>query len=178
MNDIRRIDPSSPGFPKRFIATYVTDSYYDVSAVSGGDGFSFCIAQKPFPNPVEKRFDFELAPEYWEKCEDYGFFINDRLSGILEVYHESWNNRLRLTELWIYDGVRHRGFGGALLEFAKERGKALGCRGLVLETQSCNVPAIGCYLQHGFSFIGLDTTCYTNEDLAKKEVRLEMGLSF
>ena len=61
---------------------------------------------------------------------------------------------------------------------AKAKAKAAGCRGMVLETQSCNVAAIACYQKHGFRFIGLDTTCYTNDDIGKREVRLEMGLEF
>lgn len=54
--------------------------------------------------------------------------------------------------------------------------KELGLRAVVLETQSCNSPAIELYLRCGFTFIGLDTLCYTNEDIKRGEVRLEMGL--
>jgi len=46
---------------------------------------------------------------------------------------------------------------------------------LVLETQSCNLPAIDFYLKHGFELLGLDTAAYSNEDVAKGEVRLEFG---
>ena len=45
----------------------------------------------------------------------------------------------------------------------------------MLETQSCNTDAIAFYLQEGLSLIGLDTCCYSNEDIARGEVRLELG---
>jgi ribosomal protein S18 acetylase RimI-like enzyme len=48
-------------------------------------------------------------------------------------------------------------------------------RMLVLETHSCNVPAIDFYLKHGFELIGFDIAAYSNEDVKKKEVRLEFG---
>jgi ribosomal protein S18 acetylase RimI-like enzyme len=47
---------------------------------------------------------------------------------------------------------------------------------LIVETQSCNVPAINFYLKHGFKLIGFDVTAYSNEDIERKEVRLEFGL--
>ncbi len=44
-----------------------------------------------------------------------------------------------------------------------------------LETQSCNANAIGFYLHEGFTLIGLDTICYSNRDLTRDQVRLELG---
>ncbi len=46
-------------------------------------------------------------------------------------------------------------------------------RRLILETQSCNYPAISFYLKYGFELCGFDLTCYSNNDLKNKEVRLE-----
>ena len=45
---------------------------------------------------------------------------------------------------------------------------------LVLETQSCNMPAIAFYLSRGFAIGGMDLFHYSNEDLEKHEVRIEM----
>jgi hypothetical protein len=61
------------------------------------------------------------------------------------------------------------------MDKAKELARASGDRALVLETQTCNDPAIRFYRSCGLTVIGLDTTHYSNEDIAKKEVRLEMG---
>ena len=51
-------------------------------------------------------------------------------------------------------------------------------RAVMLETQSCNTNAIGFYLHEGFELIGFDTCCYTNDDIGKKEVRLNLGYFF
>jgi ribosomal protein S18 acetylase RimI-like enzyme len=51
-----------------------------------------------------------------------------------------------------------------------------GARMLVLETQTCNVAAIDFYLKFGFELIGFDAAAYSNQDIEKKEVRLELGL--
>ena len=52
--------------------------------------------------------------------------------------------------------------------------RGAGARMLVLETQSCNMPAIGFYLSQGFAIGGLDLFHYSNEDLERHEVRIEM----
>ena len=58
------------------------------------------------------------------------------------------------------------------IKLAKER----SARILVLETQSCNVKAIRFYLKHGYELIGFDTAAYSNQDIERNEVRLELGL--
>ena len=50
-----------------------------------------------------------------------------------------------------------------------------GARMIILETQSCNVPAISFYLKHGFELVGFDAASYSNKDLEKGEVRMEFG---
>ena len=51
-------------------------------------------------------------------------------------------------------------------------------RAIILETQSCNTKAIGFYLHQGFELIGLDTCCYTNDDIGRREVRINLGFFF
>lgn len=73
------------------------------------------------------------------------------------------------------DLYQKRGIGRALMEVAKEQARLERRRAVILETQSCNVNAIGFYLHEGFTLIGMDTCCYANNDLSRKEVRMEMG---
>ena len=93
----------------------------------------------------------------------------------IETAPEEWSNRLRVTELWVDEGLRRQGLGHALMELAREQTRRENRRALILETQSCNVNAIGFYLHEGFTLIGFDACCYTNRDLERKEVRVELG---
>lgn len=47
-------------------------------------------------------------------------------------------------------------------------------REIILETQSCNYKAIEFYIKNGFIINGIDLSCYSNDDIKKKEVRLEL----
>ena len=51
-------------------------------------------------------------------------------------------------------------------------------RAIILETQSCNTKAIGFYLHQGFELIEFDTCCYTNNDIGRREVRINLGYFF
>lgn len=62
------------------------------------------------------------------------------------------------------------------MDSAIKAAKVKGARMLVLETQSCSVPAVNFYLKQGFTLIGFDSAAYSNEDLERKEIRLELGL--
>ena len=95
--------------------------------------------------------------------------------GYLELSHETWNNRLRISNIWVAGDCRRQGIGSALMDAAVAEARRRGARSLVLETQSCNDPAIQFYRRHGFSLVGLDLTAYSETDRKKKEVRLELA---
>jgi len=176
--DIRPLAPESPEYQATYTVRYQTSGYWDLSVREGAQSAAFSLRLRRFSAPVEKTFDFTLAPAYFRPCEVLGIYENGVLAGLIEIHGEDWNSRMRITELLVFEPFRGKGLGGELLEAAKAKAKAAGCRGMVLETQSCNVAAIACYQKHGFRFIGLDATCYTNDDIGKREIRLEMGLEF
>ena len=99
-------------------------------------------------------------------------------NGKVEVCPEEWSNRLMVTELWVAEELRGQGVGKALMDKAKEVAVAQGRRTIILETQSCNTNAIGFYLHQGFELIGFDTCCYTNNDIGRREYRINLGYFF
>jgi len=96
--------------------------------------------------------------------------------GWLELGYHKWNNRMRVCQFLVNKEFRRKGIGTLLMQKAVGVSKRRGARMLILETQTCNVPAINFYLKFGFELIGFDATHYSNEDIGRKEVRLEFGL--
>lgn len=159
---------------------YTTEEYVDVQVEKTEDGFVVEMKKKRFENavthgPEEYDFPDKLYADYWPNARAFGIFVEDRLVAAIETCPEEWSNRLRVTELWVDEAFRKQGMGHALMEVAKEQAKSERRRAIILETQSCNVNAIGFYLHEGFTLIGLDTCCYANNDLERKEVRIELG---
>jgi predicted N-acetyltransferase YhbS len=159
---------------------YTTDKYYDVIVNKADKGFAIDIEKKDFIEPVThapEEYDYpdKLYADHWLNAYAWGVLVNDELVAAIETDQELWSNRLRITELWIAEKYQKQGIGHALIEMAKEQARRERRRAIILETQSCNVNAIDFYQHEGFGLIGMDTCCYRNNDLQRKEVRLEFG---
>ncbi|MBQ6722088.1 MAG: GNAT family N-acetyltransferase [Clostridia bacterium] len=160
-------------------------SYYDLelSALTC-EGCTVTIVRKPAEKeivhtPEEYDFPGSLYQDHWENAEAYGVVSDTgEMLACIEVCPEEWSNRLMVTELWVSEALRGKGIGKRLMDQAKEVAVRQKRRAIILETQSCNTNAIGFYLRQGFELIGFDTCCYTNNDIGRREVRINLGYFF
>lgn len=159
---------------------YISHHYYDVGISRTDNGFQVSFLKKPFDTPYEKMPDDtdKLFQPWWDDIKAWGVVEGGRLVAAIETAVEEWSNRLRVTELWIDDAYRRQGIGTALMDLALKRAKDEKHRVVMLETQSCNEGAIAFYLTYGFTLIGFDACAYRNNDLSRKEVRMELGIFF
>ncbi|MBR0144812.1 MAG: GNAT family N-acetyltransferase [Clostridia bacterium] len=162
-----------------------SSSWYDFTIRPlDGDGAAISIVRRPSEEeivhtPEEYDFPDSLYQDHWEKAEAYGVVGEDgKLLACIEVCPEEWSNRLMVTEIWVAEEIRGQGVGKRLMDRAKEIAVRQKRRAIILETQSCNTNAIGFYLHEGFELIGFDTCCYTNNDIARREVRIDLGYFF
>lgn len=160
--------------------SYTSEYYYDVILNKTEDGFMIPIQKKRFSKPFshvpeDGAYPDKLYEDWWEDAEAYGIVENGELLAAIEVCPEEWSNRLLITELFVAEKIRKQGYGKKLIDLAKKITIERNYRVLMLETQSSNVNAVDFYLHEGFTLIGFDSCCYTNEDLERKEVRFNMG---
>ena len=156
---------------------YTADTFFDVEIKRVGDNFRIDIAEKPLDVPyVKAQHDSDVLFQHWvEQPIAWGVVQDGRLLAAIETATENWANRLIVTELWVDESLRRQGVATALMDKAIERAKAEGRRVVVLETQSCNPGAIRFYLHYGYVLIGFDTCAYQNNDVQRREVRLDFG---
>jgi ribosomal protein S18 acetylase RimI-like enzyme len=159
---------------------YISNNYYDVEINRSGDNFHVSFIKKPFDLPYEHMPDDtdKLFQPWWDDIKAWGIVEDGRLIAAIETAVEEWSNRLCVTELWIDGAYRRQGIGTALMDRAVKRVRDEKRRALMLETQSCNENAIAFYLSYGFTLIGFNACEYSNNDLARKEVRMDMGMMF
>ena len=159
---------------------YTSTQGYALEVQQTKEGFFVPIVkkdlEKPFTHvPEDGDYPDRLYEDWWEKAEAYGIVEDGKLLAAIELCPEEWSNRLLITELFVGEKLRKQGYGRKLIELAKNKAREGKYRVLMLETQTSNVNAVDFYLHMGFTLIGLDTCCYTNEDIARGEVRLNMG---
>ena len=162
--------------------TVRSNSYFDVQLRPlDAEGGQITLVRKRAEAEIvhtQEEYDFpdSLYQAHWEKAEAWGVVgEGGELLACIEVCPEEWSNRLLVTELWVSEALRGTGLGKRLMDKAKEIAGRQKRRAVILETQSCNAGAIGFYLHEGFELIGLDTCCYTNRDVERREVRLNLG---
>lgn len=136
------------------------------------------IYQKDYPTGKQVFYNY-TSDKYYEihmetNHNGWRFSLTEG-AGIMVIQHMKWNNTLLIHNLYVDKQFKRKGIGSALFEIAKKRARELGVRMITLETQTSNYPAIQFYLKNGFQFIGLNLNSYSNEDIKKKEVRIEMG---
>jgi len=172
IRELTQDDASRP----RLHYEYLTTSYYDLSIRKEAESWRIELSLKLLEKPLVKSFEQELFAEYVEEPAVFEALLDGERVGWIELGFQKWNNRMRVWEFLVREGFRRRGIGTFMMRHAVQVAKERGARMLVLETQTCNVPAISFYLKQGFELIGFDCAGYSNEDIQRKEVRLEMGL--
>lgn len=156
-----------------FSVEYVTDHFYDVELMDEG----FRLKLKSCP-PVKKSFSDSLFSDWLEAPVAFGAFVDGMLMGFVEGSRESWHNMFRVSNIFVDPSARRRGLGQALLEhivaYARAQG---GFRAVILETQSCNYPAISMYKKLGFRLCRIDICEYSNIDIENHEVRIDLAIT-
>lgn len=154
---------------------YHTDRYYHVSTSDMG----MTLEERQFSETVEKHFTDHLFSDWLEAPIALGAFDGERLAGVIEGSVEGWHDVFRISNILVAQPYRGKGIGGELMGRMLDHARHIpNCRGVVLETQSCNYPAISFYRGQGFALSRIDLREYSNEDVQRKEVRLDFFLPF
>jgi len=160
---------------KKLLFKYKTEYFYDIETKENENSFGFYLVKKPFNKTIEKQFEDILLSDWLENPMLFGAIEDGMIVGYLELSHEQWNNRMRISNILIEEAYRGHGIGKALMEKAYSTAVEKKARMLILETQACNYNAISFYRSCGLSIIGFDLFAYTNQDIEGKEFRIEMG---
>ncbi|MDY0236237.1 MAG: GNAT family N-acetyltransferase [Gudongella sp.] len=173
--EIKKLDESYKGEELDFF--YNSEFYYDIQKSYHEDSINFRFVKKHFSTPIEKRFKTILMEDHYDNPILYGVIYKEKVVAYLEMVYEKWNNRMRITNILVEHDFRNKGIGKLLMEKAYEVSKNHGARAIVVETQSCNFPAINFYKVLEFKIVGFDLQAYSNEDVDRLEVRVELGKS-
>jgi ribosomal protein S18 acetylase RimI-like enzyme len=157
---------------------YDANEAYGVAVLRDGKDFTVTLRRRALSAPVHRRFAENLFQRYLARPSAFAILADGVPAAVIQVDREFWCKRLRIADLVVSPEFRRRGYGAALLNHVLRLGRQEGFRAVYLDTQCCNVPAIDFYLSQGFALGGLDTTYYSNRDVERGEMYLEMVYAF
>ena len=157
-------------------SAYSTSHYYDVCINHKPASWNIQLTLKAFEVTVAKAYHGKLFEDHIQEPRVFAALQGGKQVGWIELGYDKWNNRMRVWEFLVENNSRSKGIGTLLMNHAVEMARQKQARMLVLETQTNNADAISFYLKFGFRFVGIDIAAYSNDDIGKREVRLELGL--
>jgi ribosomal protein S18 acetylase RimI-like enzyme len=156
--NIRQIDRDSDlALLEDFSAVFITDRIFRIQI----NGLNAAFEEEALPEPLLKRYDISGIGVALNES-DLGLIaeIEGKIAGFMTVKVESWNRRAWITHLYVRDEHKGQGIGRRFVDEAANFARAREARGLWLETQNFNYPAIQFYLRLGFRFCGFDESLY------------------
>lgn len=176
--ELRMVSPNDPlvgDLPLQIRFAYTSDFVYEVEARETAGGFSWSLVRRPVRTPISRESKWMPFDANAPNARGYAAFLDGEVVGYVEYSHEEWTNLVKVWHCYVRIGFRRMGIGRKLMQNVERAAKHFRARGIVLETQSCNVPAIDFYRSLGFTFWTIDVARYTNDDIARKEVMIGMG---
>lgn len=111
-----------------------------------------------YPQPWRKSYPIESASDEMERTVYICYDRGHRAGQITLCMW--WNHFAYIDRLDVSEKYRRQGVATCLLQKAREWAKQQGARGLYLETQDTNVPAMRLYEKNGLKICGIDTMMY------------------
>lgn len=139
------------------------------------------LKEVALPQPLIKHYDAGDPNEWLRSYPDAGRpedfkFIGCRegneIAGILTWRPVDWNEVLCLIDVRVRAGSRGLGVGSALVSALQNECRRRRLRGITLETQTSNYPAVAFYFKHGFKIAGFHEYLYANDDMQRADVAL------
>jgi ribosomal protein S18 acetylase RimI-like enzyme len=132
-----------------------------LNELSGGYSFEYSDQPQPVIETTLRRsireYNNQVSPAHQQVRQEgsraLDLWIHDShgqlVGGLAATTYWGW---LDIEELWISEGLRHRGFGSQLLTRAEGEAQQRGCRWCMLTTFSFQ--ARGFYERHGYRVVG------------------------
>lgn len=152
-----------------FDASYFTDHIYRISI----RGLEVSIEEVKLPTRLYKTYELKDIEESVSDSDTTILAeIEGEAAGFACLKYHDWNKRAEIKGIYVRPAFKGRGIGAALVTKCVEYAKTKGARGLWLETQNINYPAIGFYMKSGFQFCGFDTSLYEPSSVMPGEIAL------
>ena len=112
-------------------------------SIIGPEQTEYMLRQRYAPEII--RGELQSGNVWWDTLKLDGVML-----GFSSTFPADRARALKLDKLYVHSNYQRRGFGGMLIEHARERARELGFDTIVLAVNRQNSSAIAAYRKHGF----------------------------
>ena len=173
LRDVRRLKPIRSRFE--------TDRVFRLERDQTGASVEWRLREERLAHAREKLYDSGRVDEWLPSYADVvrpdalrfvAAMVDGSALGLLTWQRVRWNDTLWLVDIRTEESARRLGIGTALIDHLKNVACREKVRGIAVETQITNYPAIRFYRKHCFEITGFNDHLYTNTDLSNQDVAL------
>lgn len=171
LRQARRLPPIPSGF--------VTEHVFHLERGANEGLLCWRLREVHLEAPFRKTYDSGKLDEWLATYQDsvgkdrLRFAValeGNRPIGLVTWAPIEWNNIIWLVDIRVDPGRRRHGTGGLLLAHVQDSARRLPARGILVETQINNYPALQFYRRHGFEISGFNDHQYSNHDFEVQDV--------
>jgi len=173
LRDVRRAGSIASG--------YTTNRVFVLDRAMTDKELVWTLREASLPHAFTKIYDSGDPREWLQSYPDagspddfnfYGCRSSGLILGLLTWRSVDWNEVISLIDIRVRESHRRQGLGTLLVEALQSECRRSHMRGITVETQTSNLPAVRFYLKHGFSVCGFHEYLYTNNDMERNDVAL------
>jgi ribosomal protein S18 acetylase RimI-like enzyme len=173
LREVRKFGPIDSGFQ--------TDRVLRLHREERGGETLWRLREERLSAPYTKQYDSGDVDEWLRlyadaaDIEKFSFALaslDGKPQGLLTWRGMGWNDTLWLVDIRVRPCARRRGVGAALVDFLKQVAAHQQVRGIAVETQINNYPALRFYRKQGFEIVGINDHLYANDDLQRQDVAI------
>lgn len=173
LSELRRLPAIPSGFE--------TERVYRLLVGREGGQLVWRLREEKLQRPHRKQYDSGNVDEWLSSYADsadlreFAFILAEcggQVAGLLTWRRLAWNETVWLIDIRTCLRYRRSGVGTALVEQLREYAIRERARGILVETQTTNYPAICFYQKNGFELAGFNDHLYSNRDLQEQDVAL------
>jgi len=160
---------------------FTTNRVFRLERQSRTDGVTWRLQEQELPVPFSKEYD-SGEPDRWLPTYTgsvplldlhfVGVERDGRIDGLLTWCAQEWNNSVWLVDIRVRQEAQRAGLGTILINDLQKITRRRGARGILVETQINNFPAVSLYRRCNFQIAGFNDHLYTNRDLREQNVAL------
>jgi len=163
----------------RIASGFATEFVYRLERRKNGSRTFWTLREARLSHPFRKVYD-NGDPEEWlasyaesVRADALRFVaarVDGQIRGLASWYQLSWNNSIWLIDIRSDQSARRRGVGTTLMRHVQDVARATRVRGISVESQINNYPALRFYEKNGFEVVGFNDHLYTNRDYEDQDV--------